>query len=112
VIGFLLVLAIDVLLGGTVLFLVRRWKGVMPAWSWARTVGAYIVLWALTVTITMVPMIGPFAALIASLVGLKRISGLDVFWTFILSFFMGILILAIAGVISVQLQVDLLQLRR
>jgi hypothetical protein len=58
-----------------------------------------------------VPLVGPFAAAIASLVGLKRISGLDVFWTFMLSFFMGILILAIVGVVSVQLQLDLPRLR-
>jgi hypothetical protein len=111
-IGLLLLLAIQVLLGGTVVFFVRRRKRVEPVWSWPRTLGAFALLGLIVTAFSIVPVVGPFAAAVVSLVGLKRMSGLDILSTFILSFCMGILVFAISGVIGAQLQVDLLGLRR
>src|SRR5438067_8456297 len=37
-------LPLQILLGSTVLFLVRRYKHVEPPWSWLRMVGAYVLL--------------------------------------------------------------------
>jgi hypothetical protein len=108
IVALLLLFAVDVLLGGTVVFLVRRRKRIEPAWSWPKTLGAFFLLGLLVGGVGMVPVVGRFAAVVVSLVGLKRISGLDVLGTFILSFCMGILVFAAAAVISSQLQVDLL----
>jgi hypothetical protein len=111
IVGLVLLLAVQILLGGTVVFLVRRWKRIEPAWPWLKTLGAFFLLVLLATGVGFLPVIGRFAAVIVSLVGLKRISGLDVLSTFILSFCIGISVLAVAAVISSQLQVDLLGLR-
>ena len=111
IVGLLLLLAVQILLGGTVVFLVRQWKRIAPAWSWPKSLGAFFLLGLLVTGAGLVPVVGGFAAVIVSLVGLKRISGLDVLSTFILSFCMGISVFAVAAVISSQLQVDLLGLR-
>jgi hypothetical protein len=111
IVGLILLLAVQILLGSTVVFLVRRWKRIEPVWSWPQTLGAFFLLGLVVTGVGLVPAIGRFAAVIVSLVGLKRISGLDVLSTFILSFCMGILVFAAAVVISNQMQVDLLGLR-
>jgi hypothetical protein len=51
-------------------------------------------------------------AVILSLVGLKRLSGLDVLSTFILSFCLGVSVFVVATMLSRQLQVDLLGLNQ
>ena len=111
IIGLILLLAVQILLGGTVVFLVRRWKRIEPAWSWPKTLGAFFLLALVVTGVGLAPVIGRFAAIIVSLVGLKRLSGLDVISTFILSFCVGVLVFIVAAVISNQLQVDLLGLR-
>jgi hypothetical protein len=111
VIGLLALFTIQVTLGGTVVYLIRRRNRAEPAWSWLRAVGAFCVLGLVVAGVSLLPAVGRFAAPIASLVGLKRMSGLDILSTFILSFVMGILVFATAAVISIQLQVDLLGLR-
>ena len=110
VVGLILLLAVQVLLGGTVVYLIRKRKRIEPAWSWPKSLGAFLLLGLLVTGVGLVPVVGRFAALVVSLIGLKRISGLDVVSTFILSFCMGILIFVVAAVIGSQLQVDLLQL--
>jgi hypothetical protein len=57
-----------------------------------------------------VPVIGRFAAVIVSLVGVKRISGLDVLSSIIVSLCIGISVFVIAVVLSRQLHVDLINL--
>jgi len=111
VIGLLILLVIQIVLGGTVVYLIRRRNQVEPMWSWKKSIGVFGVLVVVVTGAALVPVIGPFAALIVSLIGLKRISGLEIVSTFILSFCMGVLVFAISAVISVQLQVDLLGLR-
>ena len=111
IVGLLLLFAIQLLLGSTVVFLVRRWNRIEPTWSRPKTLGAFFLLDLSVTGIGLVPVVGGFAAAIASLVALKRMSGLDVLSTFILSFCMGILVFALATVISTQMQVDLLVLR-
>ena len=110
IVGLLLLLAVQILLGGTVVFLVRRWKRIDPAWSWAKTVGAFFILGLLVTGVGFVPVIGRFAAVVVSLIGLKRLSGLDVLSTFILSFCLGVSVFVVASMLSRQLQVDLLGL--
>lgn len=111
IIGLLILLVVQILLVGTVVFLIRRWKQIEPAWSWPKSLGAVFVLGLVVTGCGLLPVIGRFAALIVSLVGLKRISGLDVLSTFILSFCVGLSIFVFAMVLSNQLQVDLLGLR-
>jgi len=111
VIGLLLLLTIQVILGGTVVYLIRRRNRVEPVWSWRRSVGAFCVLGLIVTGVSFVPVVGPYAALIVSLIGLQRMSNLEIVSTFILSFCMGILVFAISAVISTQLQIDLLGLR-
>jgi hypothetical protein len=111
VIGLLILVAIQVILGGTVVYLIRRRKQVEPTWSWPRSIGAVSLLGLLVAAVGLVPVVGRYAAVIVSLIGLKRMSGLDILSTFILSFFMGILVFALSAVISTQFQVDLLGLR-
>ena len=111
VVGLLLLLAVQVLLGGTVVYFIRKRKRIEPAWSWPKTLGAFLLLGVLVTIVGLLPVVGRFVAVVVSLIGLKRISGLDVIPTFILSFCMGILIFAVAAVIGSQLQVDLIGLR-
>ena len=111
VVGLILLLAVQVLLGGTVVYFIRKRKRIEPAWSWPKTLGAYLLLGLLVTAVGLIPVVGRFVAVVVSLIGLKRISGLDVIPTFILSFCMGILIFAGAAVIGSQLQVDLIGLR-
>jgi hypothetical protein len=112
IVGLLLLLAVQILFGGTAVFLVRRWKRIDPAWSWAKTVGAIVLLGLLASGVSLVPVVGRFAAVIVSLIGLKRLSGLDVLSTFILSFCLGVAVFIVAALLSRQLQVDLLGLGR
>ena len=111
IIGLLLLLAVQILLGSMVVFLVRRWIRIEPAWSWPKTLAAFFLLGLVVTGVGLVPVIGRFAALIVSLVGLKRLSGLDVLSTFILSSCVGVSVFVVAAVISNQLQVDLLGLQ-
>src|SRR5262249_194052 len=103
-------LPLQILLGSTVLFLVRRYKHVEPPWSWLRIVGAYVLLCLLVGFIGLVPVVGKPAALIATLFGVKRLTGLDVLSTFILSFLMGLACVVLAALMGVYFQVDLLGL--
>jgi len=106
--GFALLLVFQILLGGTVVYLVRRWKSGQSVWSWTYTLWVYFLLGLLVTAVAFVPLVGRFAAVIVSLVGLKRLSGLDVLTTFILSFFVGMSVIAMSYVLSHQLQVDLI----
>jgi hypothetical protein len=106
IVGLLLLLAVQIVLGGTAVFLLRRRKHIHPAWSWAKTLWAFFLLGLLVSGVGLVPGIGRFAAVVVSLVGLKRLSGLDVLSTFILSFCMGVAVLVVGTVLSRQLQVD------
>jgi hypothetical protein len=110
-IGLSMLFVIEVVGWTTIVYLVRRWNRVEPAWPWLRTLGGCLVLGVIVTAIGLVPLIGRFGAVIASLVGLKRLSGLDVLSSFILSFCVGLSIFVVAGVISNQLRVDLLGLR-
>jgi hypothetical protein len=58
----------------------------------------------------LLPVIGRFAAVIVSLLGLRRLSRLDILSTFILSFCLGVSVFVLASVLSSRLQVDLLGL--
>jgi hypothetical protein len=110
-VGLVLLWAIEILFVSTVVFLVRRSRRVEPAWSWPKTLGVFFLLGLLVAAVGILPVIGGFAAVVLSLVGLKRISGLDVLSTFILSFCLGISILLVAYVLSKQLGVELLVFR-
>ncbi len=110
VVGAVALFAIQVVTWTTVIYWVRRRKGVTPRWSWVRTLGMFFVLSVLVTGLTLVPGVGRLIAVVASLVGLKRFSGLDVLPTFILSFCVGLSLFVVAGLISNALQVDLLRL--
>lgn len=110
-VGLILLGAIQILFVSTVVFLVRRSKRIEPAWSWPKTLGAFFLLGLLVGAVDFLPVIGGFAAAVVSLIGLKRISGLDVLSTFILSFCLGISVLLVAYVLSKQLGVELLVFR-
>src|SRR5262245_36754960 len=108
IVGVLVMLAVQLLVGSTAVFVVRRWKRIAPVWSWLKPLRAVFLLMLLVTGVGLVPVVGPFAAMIVSLVGLKRLSGLDILSAFILSFCLGILMFAVATVLSRQLQIDLL----
>src|SRR5262245_31654253 len=110
-VGLILSLAVQILFGGTVVFLVRRWERIEPAWTWPKALGAFFLLGLAVTAVGLVPVLGRLVAVIVALVGLKRISGLDVLSTVLLSFCMGISVFAVAVVIGSQLQVDLLGLQ-
>src|SRR5436190_12484948 len=111
IVGVLFLMAIQLLIGGTAVFVVRRWKEVAPVWSWPKTLGAFFLMMLLVTGVGLVPAVGRYAAAIASLIGLKRLTGLDVLSAFMLSICLGLLVLAVAAVLSRQLQIDLLGLR-
>src|SRR5437016_1327618 len=104
IVGLSLLFVIEVVVWTTIIFLVRRWKKVEPDWSWVKTLGAVLLLGVIITGIGMIPVVGRIGALIASLIGVKRICGLDLLSTFILSFCVGVSIYGIAVVIGNQLQ--------
>ncbi len=110
IVGLVLLIFIQVLVGTTALFLIRRRNHIEPKWSWPTTLGWYIVLWIVVTGVGLVPVIGRLAAVIVSLIGIKRLSGLDVLSTFILSFCLGILLFAVAVLLSRMLEVELLSM--
>jgi hypothetical protein len=106
IVGLLLLLAAQILLGGSMAFLARRWKQSVPATkkvsgtlhlvqeTWRPRKPkvpdtffvhrwAFSLLGLLVTGIGLLPVIGRFAAVIVSLFGLKRLSGLDILSTFI-----------------------------
>jgi hypothetical protein len=97
-------------IGGTAVFAVRRYQRVEPAWSWPKSMGAYFLLGLLVTGVSLIPIVGRFAALIVSLVGLKRFFGLDLLSTFIVAFCLGLLFFILGVVLSRQLGVELLDL--
>jgi hypothetical protein len=110
-IGLSLLIAIQVLLWATIIYFVRKWRKVLPAWSWVRSLGGYLLLTLLVTGISFIPTVGLFAALIALLVGLQRLSKLDLLSTFILWFCVGISLFILTGILSNLLDVELLQLK-
>jgi hypothetical protein len=108
ILGFSLVFVVQTLLGTTLFYLIRNWHRREPKWSWLKTLGGYLLLSLLVTLIGLIPFIGRFAAVIASLVGVKRITGLDVLATFIFSFVTGIMVLILVGIIGAWLHVDLM----
>jgi len=108
ILGLVLLLAAQVLLGGTSVYLIRRWRSVQPVWSWTYSLWCYFLLGLLVSAVALVPLVGRLAALIVSLVGLKRLSGLDILLTFVLSILVGLSAFVFGYVISRQLQVELL----
>jgi hypothetical protein len=109
-IGISVLFTIEVLLWTTIIYLVRKWKRVQPAWSWMRSLGGFLLLALLITGIGMIPIAGRFAALIATLMGLQRLSKLDLLATFILAFCVGVSIYIVTGFLSNLLEVDLLAL--
>jgi hypothetical protein len=110
ILALAVIITIQIVFGSTVLFFVRRYKKIEPKWSWLKTTGGYITLSLLVGLVTLVPGQGKFASLILSLVGLKRLSGLDVLSTFILSFVMGVVIFVLIGAVEHYFEVELLGL--
>lgn len=111
IIGYSALLTIQVLLGTTIIYLVRKWKDAQPAWSWIRALGGFLLLALLVTAISLIPTVGRFVAMIASLVGLQRLSKLDLLSTFILSFCVGVSIFVMTVILSNLLDVDLLGLK-
>ena len=111
IVGLLVLLAVQILFGGTVVYLIRRWEADRTGLDLAHVHGSFLPSGSGGDCRRTNTVIGRVAAVIMSLVGLKRISGLDVLSTFMLSFCMGISVFIVAAVISNQLQVDLLGLQ-
>lgn len=109
-IGFAVLLAFQIFLWTTVLYFVRRWNKLEPAWSWLRMLGRVIVLTLLVSVVQVIPMVGNFAALVASLIGVKRLTGVDVLPAFLLSFCIGVSVYVATVIISHTLHVELLAL--
>ena len=107
-IGLSVLFTIEVLLWTTIVYLVRKWKKGQPVWSWMRSLGGFLLLALLITGISMIPIVGRFAALIATLMGLQRLSKLDLLATFILAFCVGVSIYIVTGILSNLLEVDLL----
>ena len=105
-----MLLAIQVVLISTVVYAIRRRKRVDPPWSWLRTVRAFCIATLIVAAVSLLPLVGRYAALVVWLISLKRMSGMDIPSTFIVAFLMGIAIFAISAMLSMQLQVDLLAL--
>src|SRR4051812_38816170 len=104
--GVSLLIVAQVLVGTTVVYVVRRRMQVDPGMSWAAVLGAYLLLGVVVTVLTIVPVVGIGLALVVSLVGLKRLAGLQVLPTFILAFCLGLLVFLISAGISALLNVD------
>ncbi|MGE3806281.1 MAG: hypothetical protein AB7K24_16555 [Gemmataceae bacterium] len=89
--GLLLLNSATVLLWTTVLCSVRRWTNVEPVWTWRNLLGRFLLLALCVTTLALIPHIGPYLALVVSLIGVKRLSGLDVLSAYILSFFLHVI---------------------
>lgn len=99
----------QVLLIATSVFVIRRRNRAEPSWSWPKSLGMSFLLSLAASGVGLIPVVGIFAALIVTLIGLKRFTRLDVLSTFVLSFCLGLLVFATAAVLSNQFQIDLLE---
>jgi hypothetical protein len=102
---------VQIVLWTTIIFLLRKRKQVEPVWSWLRTLGGFLVLALATTAISLIPVVGRFVALAVSIIGIKRLSGLDIPTTLFLWVCVAISMVVLAWFISQQLQVELLDLR-
>ena len=89
--GLLILIPVQLIVGSYVVHFVRRRNQVDPVWSWPRVLGVYCVFVLIVTAISLIPAVGRFAALIVSLVGMKRLMGTDILSTFIVSFCLGVL---------------------
>jgi hypothetical protein len=130
ILGTILVQVVQFLFAGTVVYLIRRWNKTEPVWSWARCLGAFFLLGLATLAAGIIPLAGAFvveavdrsaAALVAVLaplfmvivylVGLKRMTGLEVLGTLVLALGIGIVCFVITIGLSKLMDVDLLSLQ-
>jgi hypothetical protein len=122
VIGIILLQVVQILFTATVVYFIRRWKHLEPAWSWLRTVGAIVVLILYASALGLIPLLAafvmsaialfiPLVVVAAYLVGLKRMTNLDVLGTFFLALGIGLACYVITVVLSFGLDVDLLSIQ-
>ncbi len=109
--GALLLLATEVLVWTTVVYVVRRRTRAEPAWSWPQALGRVFYLGALVTAVSVVPGVGRPAAAVVALVGVKRLSRLDVLSALLLALAVGGSVFVLAAVLINLLQVDLIGLR-
>ena len=107
-VGLLILSVMQLVIDSAVVFAIRRRKRIAPSWSWPKVVGRVGLLILVVMALSFIPVAGRYAAVVVFLVGLKRITGLDVPATFILSFCLGLIFILFAAIIGHQLGVDLL----
>src|SRR5262245_13950585 len=104
---FGIIIPIQLLLVVSVLRVIRRRRPGGETDSWLRLTGKVFLLMLAVNVVALIPWIG-IAAVIVWLVGLSRLSGLDVLSTFILSFTLGVVNFVAMAVFARHLQISLL----
>lgn len=112
IIGLALLFSAQLVLGSLVVHCVRRRNRVEPVWSLATSLLWYFLLMLLVTGIGILPVVGPYVALVVFLIGLKRMTGLQVMTTFMLAFTLGLMLFIISAGISALLGVDVLSIGR
>ncbi len=107
-VAFLAILVpLQLLLVVVVLRVIRRRRPGGDTDTWARLTGKVFVLMLAVNVVAVIPGIG-LAAVVVWLVGLMRLSGLDVLSTFILSFTLGVVNVVAMVVVARYLEVPFL----
>jgi hypothetical protein len=107
-IGVAMLLALQVVLATSAIYLIRWRKRIEPKRSWIFLLYAYFLLSLIVTGVSFIPVAGPFVAIIVSLIGLKRLSGLQVIPTVILAFCLGIIVFLLSAGLSALLDVNIL----
>lgn len=106
--GLILLLIIQVCLGGTIIYVMRRRRGFDPPWSWATCNGKYAVLTLAIGFVSVFPgAFGKFLVALVSYTGLKYYADLSFWYAFLAMLGVFFVLLASAALLSAALQVDL-----
>lgn len=107
-VGTLLVIAIQVLIGGTAVYFLRRRTELEPFWSWPKSVGSFALLVVIITLLSVIPNYGVVIAAAGSFAGFMRITGLRFLPSFFVLILMGISVFVISGFLSIIFEADLL----
>lgn len=106
-IGASLISTIQTLVGGTLVYFIRKHNELSPSWSWLKATGFFLLLSFIITAVTFIPAIGHVLAIGGSLAGLMGLTRLPFSSAFIVLICMSIFAFVLSLIISMYLSVDL-----
>lgn len=105
--GVIIVVCLYWLMGGTVIYALRRRRQIEPPWTWLKSMAAYFAIEVLAGVTFVVPVAGFVLRMLIFYAGFKYSTGLGFVRTLLLGLAMLILMLALTSLVGFLLGVDL-----